>query len=85
MMVISELAPPPADGPADPWFRPVSEDGDDDPLPSPPPARPAAQAPCRTASWELTADPSRIALRDPEVARRIAALCRGGVEFHYTR
>jgi hypothetical protein len=34
---IKELAfaPQPADGPADPWFRPVWEDGDDDPLPSP--------------------------------------------------
>jgi hypothetical protein len=27
------LEPLPADGPADPWFRPVWEDGDDDSLP----------------------------------------------------
>jgi hypothetical protein len=30
------LEPPIAEGPADPWFRPVWEDGDDDdPLPCP--------------------------------------------------
>jgi hypothetical protein len=40
------LAPLPADGPADPWFRPVWEDGDDDPPPLPrrPPVRPVAPA-----------------------------------------
>jgi hypothetical protein len=40
------LEPLPADGPADPWFRPVWEDGDDDPPPLPrrPPVRPATQA-----------------------------------------
>jgi hypothetical protein len=41
------LKPLPADGPADPWFRPVWEDGDDDspPLPRRPPVRPALHAP----------------------------------------
>jgi HTH DNA binding domain len=39
------LEPQPAQGHADPWFRPVWEDGDDDPPPLPrrPSARPAAQ------------------------------------------
>ena len=41
------MQPLPADGPADPWFQPVWEDGDDDPPPLPRrlPARPAAPAP----------------------------------------
>jgi HTH DNA binding domain len=40
------LAPLPADDPADPWFRPVWEDGDDDPPPLSrrPPVRPVAPA-----------------------------------------
>jgi hypothetical protein len=37
----------PADGSADPWFRPVWKDGDDasPPLPRRPPGRPDAQGP----------------------------------------
>jgi hypothetical protein len=64
----------PADGPADPWFRPVWEDGDDDP-PSPdghPYAR-LLKLPGRRASLQVAADPLRIASPSPWVARRIAA------------
>jgi hypothetical protein len=41
------LEPLPAQGHADPWFRPVWEDGDDDPPPLPrrPPPRPVPEAP----------------------------------------
>jgi hypothetical protein len=52
------LEPLPADGLADPWFRPVWEDADDDdPLPGGPPHVRPCKLPCPTASLEAGGSP----------------------------